>query len=86
MRDDANNSRRRLHIRGYLILLVMSVMVPVLVFSGIVLARYVVSEQARIDDDLQNDARFIRISPASLRESHPHDVVITKEAPNYPRS
>jgi IMP dehydrogenase/GMP reductase len=35
--------------------------------------------------DMQNDARFIRISPASLRESHPHDVVITKEAPNYSR-
>jgi IMP dehydrogenase len=32
---------------------------------------------------LQTDATFIRISPASLRESHPHDVVITKEAPNY---
>ncbi len=32
---------------------------------------------------LQTDAQFIRISPASLRESHPHDVVITKEAPNY---
>ena len=36
--------------------------------------------------DLQDHATFIRISPASLRESHPHDVVITKEAPNYPRS
>jgi IMP dehydrogenase len=33
--------------------------------------------------DLQANSRFIRISPASLRESHPHDVVITKEAPNY---
>jgi IMP dehydrogenase len=33
--------------------------------------------------DLQTTGRFIRISPASLRESHPHDVVITKEAPNY---
>jgi IMP dehydrogenase len=33
--------------------------------------------------DLQTSSRFIRISPASLRESHPHDVVITKEAPNY---
>jgi IMP dehydrogenase len=32
---------------------------------------------------LQRDAQFIRISPASLRESHPHDVLITKEAPNY---
>ncbi|MHB1925180.1 MAG: IMP dehydrogenase, partial [Acidimicrobiales bacterium] len=33
--------------------------------------------------ELQTRSRFIRISPASLRESHPHDVVITKEAPNY---
>jgi IMP dehydrogenase len=38
---------------------------------------------ARTVGDLQTDGRFIRISPASLRESHPHDVVITKEAPNY---
>jgi IMP dehydrogenase len=28
-------------------------------------------------------AKFIKISPASLKESHPHDIVITKEAPNY---
>ncbi|SDY36113.1 IMP dehydrogenase [Thermoactinomyces sp. DSM 45892] len=33
--------------------------------------------------DLQNHSRFIRITSASLRESHPHDVQITKEAPNY---
>jgi IMP dehydrogenase len=32
---------------------------------------------------LQRDARFVRISPAGLRESHAHDVIITKEAPNY---
>ncbi len=32
---------------------------------------------------LQEDARFIRITPAGMRESHVHDVVITKEAPNY---
>ena len=32
--------------------------------------------------DLKN-ARFIRITGAGLRESHPHDVIITKEAPNY---
>jgi inosine-5'-monophosphate dehydrogenase len=38
---------------------------------------------ARTIGDLQEHSRFIRISPASLRESHPHDVVITKEAPNY---
>jgi IMP dehydrogenase len=33
--------------------------------------------------DLQTKAQFIRISGAALRESHPHDVTITKEAPNY---
>ncbi|HSO66656.1 MAG TPA: IMP dehydrogenase [Desulfatirhabdiaceae bacterium] len=34
-------------------------------------------------EDLRNNARFIRISAAGLRESHVHDVIITKEAPNY---
>ncbi|HDZ59092.1 MAG TPA: CBS domain-containing protein, partial [Ignavibacteriales bacterium] len=33
--------------------------------------------------ELRNKSRFIRISSAGLRESHPHDVIITKEAPNY---
>lgn len=32
---------------------------------------------------LQDDAQFIRITNAGLRESHPHDVQITKESPNY---
>ena len=34
-------------------------------------------------EDLQKKARFVRISSAGLRESHVHDVVITREAPNY---
>jgi IMP dehydrogenase len=34
-------------------------------------------------DALHEHARFLRVSPAGLRESHVHDVVITKEAPNY---
>ncbi|HTS66613.1 MAG TPA: IMP dehydrogenase [Candidatus Acidoferrales bacterium] len=33
--------------------------------------------------DLQTRARFLRVSTAGLRESHVHDVIITKEAPNY---
>ena len=33
--------------------------------------------------ELKTKSRFIRITSASLRESHPHDVQITKEAPNY---
>ncbi|MCR5674069.1 MAG: IMP dehydrogenase [Lachnospiraceae bacterium] len=32
---------------------------------------------------LQESGRFIKISAAALRESHPHDIQITKEAPNY---
>ncbi len=32
---------------------------------------------------LQAEATFVRVSPAGLRESHVHDVIITKEAPNY---
>jgi IMP dehydrogenase len=34
-------------------------------------------------EELQTNAKFIRISNAGLRESHVHDVVITREAPNY---
>jgi IMP dehydrogenase len=34
-------------------------------------------------DDLRVNARFVRISGAGLRESHPHDIRITAEAPNY---
>lgn len=38
---------------------------------------------ARNIGQLQEESRFVRISAAGLRESHPHDVIITKEAPNY---
>ncbi|MEA2329504.1 MAG: dehydrogenase, partial [Thermoanaerobaculia bacterium] len=34
-------------------------------------------------EDLRTKAQFVRITAAGLRESHAHDVVITKEAPNY---
>lgn len=37
----------------------------------------------RTISELKQNARFIKISSASLKESHVHDVVITKEAPNY---
>jgi IMP dehydrogenase len=33
--------------------------------------------------ELRKDARFIKISAASVRENHPHDIAITQEAPNY---
>jgi len=34
-------------------------------------------------DELRSETKFIRITGAGLRESHPHDIYITKEAPNY---
>jgi IMP dehydrogenase len=33
--------------------------------------------------ELTERGRFVRITCAGLRESHPHDITITKEAPNY---
>ena len=34
-------------------------------------------------DQLRTEARFIQVTPASVRENHPHDIAITQEAPNY---
>ncbi len=34
-------------------------------------------------EELRRKATFVRITGAGVKESHPHDVVITKEAPNY---
>lgn len=36
-------------------------------------------------EELRQKARFVRVTGAGLTESHPHDVIITKEAPNYER-
>ena len=38
---------------------------------------------ARTIAEMKKSANFVRISDAGLRESHPHDISITKEAPNY---
>ncbi len=37
----------------------------------------------RTIEELRTQTRFIRVTPASVRESHPHDISITQEAPNY---
>ena len=37
----------------------------------------------RTIEELKENGRFVKISAASLKESHPHDIHITKEAPNY---
>jgi len=41
---------------------------------------------ARNIDELRSKGKFVRISSASVSESHPHDIQITKEAPNYSTS
>jgi IMP dehydrogenase len=38
---------------------------------------------ARTVEEMRHNARFIRVSASGLIESHPHDITITKEAPNY---
>ena len=38
---------------------------------------------SRTIEELRTTARFIRVSPAGVRESHPHDITITQESPNY---
>ena len=34
-------------------------------------------------EELRTQPRFVRVTSAGLRESHPHDITITQEAPNY---
>ena len=36
-------------------------------------------------EEMKSKTRFVRITAAGLQESHPHDMTITKEAPNYRR-
>ena len=36
-------------------------------------------------EELKHKGRFVRITPAGLKESHPHDITMTVEAPNYKR-
>ena len=43
----------------------------------------VLPERAARSAELAERAQFVRITHASLAENHPHDITITKEAPNY---
>ena len=44
---------------------------------------HALNQVVHLDTELQREAKLIRITPAGFRESHVHDVAITKEAPNY---
>jgi IMP dehydrogenase len=37
----------------------------------------------RTVEELRTSAKFLRVSAATVRENHPHDIAITQEAPNY---
>ena len=41
---------------------------------------------ARSVEELHDKGKFVRVSPAGVKEAHPHDIRITREAPNYTRS
>jgi IMP dehydrogenase len=41
---------------------------------------------AKTLEEMVEKSEFIQITSASLKESHPHDIMITKEAPNYQMS
>ncbi|MFC2303559.1 MAG: IMP dehydrogenase, partial [Rothia aeria] len=40
---------------------------------------------SRTSEELKTKGKFVRITPAGLKESHPHDIMMTVEAPNYRR-
>ena len=42
-------------------------------------------DRARTIDDLRTKSKMVRVKTAGLKESHPHDVIITKEAAELPR-
>src|SRR5687767_1677996 len=52
----------RLTMRGYLVLLTLAILLPVLVFSGVLYLRYYNAEQERIENDLLSDARQLALT------------------------
>ena len=56
--------------------------VPVVLAEALIKLIIQVHSDADIEQ-LRTDAQFIQVSAASVRESHPHDIAITQEAPNY---
>ena len=56
---------------------------PLLVLEGFEVSNFRGYCGAQTIPVLQETAKFIKMSSAALRESHPHDIHITKEAPNY---
>src|SRR5580693_360692 len=57
----AAGTRRGLSMRGYLVVMVIAILLPVIVFAGIVFQRYYDSELTRIERELQNEARDLAL-------------------------
>jgi hypothetical protein len=54
--------RRSLSMRGYLVLIVISILVPVLLFAAVLFSHYYYSELARIEEELKNNARELALA------------------------
>ena len=69
------------------VLRVMRPLVALLVRNGVTYPAFAAAlKRVFLDaatDELQARGKFIRITPAGLKESHPHDIQMTVEAPNY---
>ncbi len=61
VRETLERTRTRLSVRGYLLLMVVTILLPVLLFAAILFQRYYDSEIARIEQQLENDARGVAL-------------------------
>ena len=66
-----------------ILFVLMALVIAALLFFTIGL--YTLVEKAQKDIKALNQAKFVRITNAGVQESHPHEVIITSEAPNYSR-
>ena len=81
--DPANQSlAEALRLSFRVLQVVIVILIALFLFSGFQTVQEGYTG-VRTVADLATHTRFIRVSPAGMRESHPHDVLITKEAPNY---
>jgi len=60
--EGSDRSRRRLSVRGYLVVLVLSIVLPATLFAGILFWRYYDAQLTRIEQELQNDARNLALT------------------------